>query len=578
MLSHLKIRAVLLAALFMLVGLFMAAAAAGLMVLHDSRQWVQDLGSGAIDRAGALSDATIGLYQARAALTEAKTFMESGQAEPRDKSLAAAAELMAGSERDIARLRANPDDSGAGRPLYQAALAARDRLVREGLEPMLQALRKWNGIEANRLTETVLPGLSAAFVDSVQEFERYNRRQGDAAVRAVTRDLSASRTAVLILLAVVLLLAAGLAWIFQLAMLRPLAEAGDVFERMAGGDMTVRIVQRSRNEIGALFAGMRRMRAGLAQAVGVVRNGVDRIHQDSREVAAGSADMAERTARQARALEQTAVDMGKLAEMVRLTAGNAQRARQVAAQASDVACMGGTAVAGVTDTMRSIADDSERIGEIVGVIDGIAFQTNILALNAAVEAARAGAHGKGFAVVASEVRSLAQRSGAAAKEVRALIAASRDTVDSGARRVERAGSTMQQVVDAVRQVGGIIDEISRAADVQAQDIARIDEAVSLAGEATRHNAALVQQAAAAAVALQAQAQLLHDAVAVFRIADEPDAATGPGEPEGASIVEAVATPALPAHAPDTAPAAPAHRLPGVAGGPRSALDMEPAPA
>ena len=307
-------------------------------------------------------------------------------------------------------------------------------------------------------------------------------------------------------------------WVFiNRTVLRPLHEAGGHFDKIAGGDFTGRVEVRSTNEIGSLFAAIKRMQESLTRTVSAVRRGVDEINVGSREISAGNTDLSSRTEQQAASLEETAASMEQLASTVKQNADNARQANQLAASASDVAERGGSAVSEVVTTMQAISASSRKISEIVSVIDGIAFQTNILALNAAVEAARAGEQGKGFAVVAGEVRSLAQRSAQAAKEIKGLIEDSVGKVGAGSQQVERAGATMQEIVASVKRVTDIMGEISAASEEQSSGIDQVNRAVSQMDEVTQQNAALVEEAAAAAGSLQEQAQRLAEAVAVFKI-------------------------------------------------------------
>ena len=298
---------------------------------------------------------------------------------------------------------------------------------------------------------------------------------------------------------------------------RPLHEAARRFDRIAAGDLTEKFTIESSNEVGQLYASLKRMQESLTRTMAAVRRGVEEINVGSREIAAGNTDLSSRTEQQAASLEETAASMEELASTVKQNADNARQANQLAASASDVAERGGSAVSEVVTTMQGISASSRKISEIVSVIDGIAFQTNILALNAAVEAARAGEQGKGFAVVAGEVRSLAQRSAQAAKEIKGLIEDSVTKVGAGSQQVERAGATMQEIVASVKRVTDIMGEISAASEEQSSGIDQVNRAVSQMDEVTQQNAALVEEAAAAAGSLQEQAQRLGEVVSVFRI-------------------------------------------------------------
>ncbi|QCS66358.1 HAMP domain-containing protein [Achromobacter denitrificans] len=388
-----------------------------------------------------------------------------------------------------------------------------------------------------------------------------------------------SRTVTIVMLAIALALALG-CWIFiNRTVLRPLHEAGSHFDKISAGDFTARIEVRSTNEIGHLFAAIKRMQESLTRTVSAVRRGVDEINVGSREISAGNTDLSSRTEQQAASLEETAASMEELASTVKQNADNARQANQLAASASDVAERGGSAVSEVVSTMQEISASSRKISEIVSVIDGIAFQTNILALNAAVEAARAGEQGKGFAVVAGEVRSLAQRSAQAAKEIKGLIEDSVTKVGAGSQQVERAGATMQEIVASVKRVTDIMGEISAASEEQSSGIDQVNRAVSQMDEVTQQNAALVEQAAAAAGSLQEQAQRLSEAVAVFKInagevievpahqlAQQRSAPRMPApQPAPAARTQAAAAPAPQTESPEPAPkAVPAPRLTQVA--------------
>ena len=292
--------------------------------------------------------------------------------------------------------------------------------------------------------------------------------------------------------------------------------ARDVIRRMAGGDLSQRIeVSPGADE--SMLAAVRTMAAGLSGIIGNVRSGSDTMTHAAQEIAAGNHDLSSRTEQQAASLERTAASMQELTETVQRNAESATQASELASTASEVAARGGAVVERVVSTMDEITHSSKKIAEIIGVIDGIAFQTNILALNAAVEAARAGEQGRGFAVVAGEVRSLAQRSADAAKEIKSLISDSVERVETGSRLVQDAGSTMNDVVSSVARVATLITEITAAASEQSRGIREVNGAVGQLDQMTQQNAALVEQAAAAASSLEQQAGALQQAVATFRV-------------------------------------------------------------
>ena len=301
------------------------------------------------------------------------------------------------------------------------------------------------------------------------------------------------------------------------AVTRPLAEVRDAAVRIAEGDLTVQIASRGQDEIGRLTDAMNGISRNLSAVVGNVRDGAEQIANASQEISTGNLDLCSRTEEQAASLATTASSMGELTETVRQNADHARQANALAVNASSVAQKGGSMVAQVIDTMESINQSSRKIGDITGVIDGIAFQTNILALNAAVEAARAGEQGRGFAVVANEVRNLAQRSAAAAREIKALIAASNSDVEAGSRLVSEAGATMNEVLASVGRVTDIMADISAASAEQSSGLEQVNLAIGEMDESTQRNAALVEEASAATQAMQDQAAQLARAVRAFRL-------------------------------------------------------------
>jgi methyl-accepting chemotaxis protein len=315
-------------------------------------------------------------------------------------------------------------------------------------------------------------------------------------------------------------LIAGLAGWLATSTLRPMRNVIGSMTRLGQGDLSEALPSvppASRNEIHVLFDNLKRTQANLANVVHAVRSGVEEIHGGSHEIAAGNADLSSRTEQQAASLQETASSMEELATTVKQNADNARQANQLAANASDVAARGGAAVSAVVDTMSAISTGSNKIADIVSVIDGIAFQTNILALNAAVEAARAGEEGKGFAVVAGEVRALSQRSAQAAREIKQLIEDSVSKVDAGTEQVEQSVATMREIMDSIRRVTDIMGEIASASNEQSHGIEQMNKAISQMDEVTQQNAALVEQAAAAAGSLENQAGRLAEAVSVFKL-------------------------------------------------------------
>ncbi|WP_269449164.1 methyl-accepting chemotaxis protein [Massilia endophytica] len=322
------------------------------------------------------------------------------------------------------------------------------------------------------------------------------------------------------------LLSLGTAVLITRSIVGPIEHAVKVARTVAGGDLDSEIEVRSTDEVGELSQALHDMNESLRKIVRDVRSGTESMTTASSEIAAGNLDLSSRTEQQAGALEETASSMEELTSTVKQNADNARQANQLATAASDVAGKGGAVVAQVVETMASINESSRKIVDIITVIDGIAFQTNILALNAAVEAARAGEQGRGFAVVASEVRNLAQRSAAAAKEIKTLIGDSVDKVGAGARLVDQAGATMEEIVASVKRVNDIMADIAAASQEQLSGIEQVNRAIVEMDENTQQNAALVEQASAAAATMQDQAHRLHETVGVFSLT-ERDAPQAP---------------------------------------------------
>ncbi|HWW04616.1 methyl-accepting chemotaxis protein [Collimonas sp.] len=360
----------------------------------------------------------------------------------------------------------------------------------------------------------------AAIIELDKEVEQLVKINIDGSADAAKKGeaiYDKARTWMVGLMIVMLVLGFSLALWIARAVAQPLGFAVEVARRVAAGDLTADIVVKSRDETGQLMQALKDMNDSLQKIVGEVRSGTDTIATASNQIAAGNLNLSQRTEEQASSLEETAASMEQLTSTVKQNADNASQANQLAVSASEVAIHGGTVVTQVVSTMGAINTSSKKIVDIIGVIDGIAFQTNILALNAAVEAARAGEQGRGFAVVAAEVRNLAQRSAAAAKEIKSLIDDSVEKVGLGSRLVDQAGSTMEEIVASVRRVTDIMGEITAASQEQTSGIEQINQAISQMDQVTQQNAALVEEAAAAAASLQDQAGALEQVVGAFKL-------------------------------------------------------------
>ncbi len=399
------------------------------------------------------------------------------------------------------------------RPDIDAYLASTARMMALAGSDQAAARQAFGGfMDAFRKLEGGMESVS----ELIEKDSDASRAEGDAVVDAARLEI------VLVALAAMLATVA-MGYLIIRAIVRPLDEAIAFADRIADGELggaAQGLLDSDRTETARLRRALEAMRANLHRIVSEVRDGTDSIGTASQEIAAGNLDLSRRTETQASSLEETASSMEELTTTVRQNADNARQASQLAASASEVAVRGGAVVSQVVHTMGAIDAASQKIGDIIGVIEGIAFQTNILALNAAVEAARAGEQGRGFAVVASEVRALAQRSNAAAKEIKVLIDSTAGTVGEGSRLVGQAGGTMDEVVASVQRVSDIMAEISAASREQDAGIAQVNQAVTEIDAATQQNAALVEQAAAAAESLEAQAAKLTSLVGVFKLDEQ----------------------------------------------------------
>jgi methyl-accepting chemotaxis protein len=412
--------------------------------------------------------------------------------------------------------------------IYLAEGKAKLAAIREARKPYVASftrvahllLEEGKGEEASRvMTEETMPALDT-FMKAISELVALQgqilEKSGEEALASYQsgRDLMAA------LGVLAAFIGLSVAWFITRGLLKQLGGEPDyaaaVVTKIATGDLSVAIETRDGDQSSLLFA-MKRMREGLTGIVTRVRGTTESITTASLEIAQGNADLSQRTEEQASSLEETASSMEELTSAVRQNTENARQANQLATSASDIAVKGGKVVSEAVHTMASISDSSKKIAEIIYVIDSIAFQTNILALNAAVEAARAGEQGRGFGVVAGEVRNLAQRSATAAKEIKTLINDSVNKVEAGSRQVNQAGATMAEIVQAVKRVTDIMAEIAAASNEQNAGIAQVNQAVTQIDDVTQQNAALVEEAAAAAEAMQEQAEMLMEAVSVFKV-------------------------------------------------------------
>ena len=411
--------------------------------------------------------------------------------------------------------RVSGDDETALTQKMTAAWAA----YQQASEKVIKLGRDKQQVDAADIADGLSSMAFEEVVSSLNGLIQFNYDGGESSAEHVKTVYDQARFAVIGLLGLSLAIGVGLATVITRNMLRQLGgeprTAVNIARAVAEGDLTTAI-HLKRGDTDSLLAWLQAMQEGLSKAVTDVRRSSDYVSHASGEIASGNQDLSSRTEQQASELQETAATMEQLGTTVRNNADNARQASDLAQRASSVAVQGGEVVGSVVQTMKGINESSRKIGDIIGVIDAIAFQTNILALNAAVEAARAGEQGRGFAVVAGEVRNLAQRSAEAAKEIKTLIGASVERVEQGSALVDQAGTTMQEVVASIRRVSEIVGEISAASSEQSAGVAQVGQAITRMDQGTQQNAALVEQSAAAADSLKQQALQLVESVAVFK--------------------------------------------------------------
>ncbi|TKI04663.1 methyl-accepting chemotaxis protein [Martelella alba] len=472
-------------------------------------------------------------------LARAMDYAQSGDNDNAAKIIASAAGALQISKAALAEFKARPHPS-LDPALTKVMTDSWTRLISDGLEPMFAAAQARQADRYRQLFRIVYPPLSVAFGAAADKYKT-----------AATSYVYIKQVYSLVKLSQRLLIGALIVGIIILAftdrylrkfMLKPLERIESQLETLATGHLAEVIVAFGRNNIGQLIPHLQSMQQSLIRTVTAIRDGAASIYQGAGEISDGNSDLSSRTEQQAAALEQTAASMEQLSATVKQNTENVLQANKMALAAADTAKQGGAIVDEVVATMSSITTSSKKIADITGVINGIAFQTNILALNAAVEAARAGEQGRGFAVVAGEVRSLAQRSAQAAKEIEGLIAESVERVNTGSLQASRAGETMHEIVQAVGRVTGLMGEISSASEEQSRGISQIGQAVAEMDGVTQQNAALVQESAAASASLKEQARRLTETVSIFQL---PDSATFADDTAPAVMAAKSAAPLLP---------------------------------
>jgi methyl-accepting chemotaxis protein len=516
MLKGLSIRAYLTLMIVLFGIVLLIGAAAGLLSLRESNASLQQMYTVDTPAVADLEGSAGQLLRLRLALATYSSLIALNDQEGADAVLKRFDTYLKVSNERLANYVSRVSNDPEEQRLVKDMQDKRDTFLREGVDPAFAALKSGDKAAFQQLQAHKLSPLYSAYEKAMLTLEKLQLDHAEQRYQDAQKLFYTISVGVAIGMAATLMFA----WLGRIMMVRAIVHPVDAtiaqFQRIANGDLTGRIDNVSDNEMGRLAAALRKMQESLIATVNTVSHGTDSINTGVSEIAAGNTNLSQRTEEQAASLEETAASIEELTSTVKQTADNAKQASTLAQGASTLAAQGGDLTQQVVGTMQQIVDDSRRIADIVGVIEGIAFQTNILALNAAVEAARAGEQGRGFAVVASEVRSLAQRSAAAAKEIKGLIGASNERVTAGADLVQRSGSTMTEIVDSIARVSAIMSEIAEAATEQSTGIDQVNLAVAQMDEVTQQNAALVEQAAAAASSLEEQARRLTEAVAVFR--------------------------------------------------------------
>ncbi|QGZ62688.1 methyl-accepting chemotaxis protein [Paraburkholderia acidisoli] len=567
MLQKWSIRTTLTVVGVILVALTMVVGALGQIALGNASDSLGAIARGDLVAMHTLNDASSFLLRSRVSLERGSALAAAGNADEAKKAIDRA-EALLGKSNDAWKAFQGAQKSGIDAATLDALATKRTTLLENGVQPEFAALRANDQAAYHAVADTKISPLFVDY-DSVAAPIAQQLQDGAQAREASARSqITTMRVLIGVALVVALVLLVAIRFALRGLIVQPLADAVTCFERIAQGDLSQPVNVYSKNEIGRLFASIKQMQDSLVTLVAAVHTGAGSIDVGAREIAMGNTDLSQRTEQQAASLQETASSMEQLTSTVKQNADNARQASQLAVNASDIATRGGEVVGEVVHTMQGIAASSTKVVDIISVIEGIAFQTNILALNAAVEAARAGEQGRGFAVVAGEVRSLAQRSASAAKEIKELINDSVEKVQSGSELVGRAGTTMEEILQAVRRVTDIMGEISAASEEQSGGIEQVNRAVTQMDTVTQQNAALVEEAAAAAASLEEQTRQLQNVLSRWRTGG----VLGRGKTPPAAVTAAVAkAPAVSATAPASAAKAPAKRSAAKAVAPMAAV-------
>ena len=489
--------------------------AMGLYSNHFSRQAFGTLNQLNVEQTTALNHAYIDMLRARVEMDRAAELIRVPSFDQPGPVIERADALMQSASSAFERFLAVPAQPSQHESI-EALTQRFQSLLNTGLSLQLMVLKDQD-FSGYRSGQSRVSEMSHAFMQSADAFFKTSQLSGSALVGQFQYSSSWMDRAIAVAVALALLLVGLVLWGVTANVIRPLRRIGEHFDRIAQGDLSTPLERRGQNEIGRLYQGLSEMQLSLATTVARVRHSSQEVHDGAHHIACGNDDLSARTEQQSAALVETACSMDELTSTVTQNADNAHQASLLAAKATHIARQGGGVVGDVVATMRDIDDSTRQMADIIGVIDEIAFQTNILALNASVEAARAGEQGRGFAVVAGEVRALAGRSANAASQVRKLIQASSNKVADGTALVDRAGQTMEEVVAEIQRVNDIMEEIAAASSEQSHGIAQINQAISQMERVTQQNTQLVLEAAEASQALEQSAIALRDSVAHVRL-------------------------------------------------------------